>query len=167
MGISRCSSNFRCRQNDWIVELSLAGFREERTGFPLEESANVSLAADIAADELSAPAYRADPGLCLSEGPELVRPFATRRVQLMSSQFTDKHHDLLGAAAEREDRLLPIPSQLRGGAAQKVAAKFVAAGLAKEVKAKAGAPVWRRDTETEQAYALKLTAPAQRRSRPT
>jgi hypothetical protein len=39
-----------------------------------------------------------------------------------------------------------------------VAAKLVAASLATEVKAKAGAPVWRRDAETEQAYALKLTA---------
>ena len=54
--------------------------------------------------------------------------------------------------------LLAIPSQLKGTAAQKVAAKLVAASLAKEVKAKAGAPVWRRDAETEQAYALKLTA---------
>jgi hypothetical protein len=76
----------------------------------------------------------------------------------MSFKLSDKHRELLSAAAEREDRLLAIPSQLKGAAAQKVAAKLVAASLAKEVKAKAGAPVWRRDAETEQAYALKLTA---------
>ena len=76
----------------------------------------------------------------------------------MSFNFSDKHRELLSAAAEREDRLLAIPSQLKGAAAQKVAAKLVAASLAKEVKAKAGAPVWRRDAETEQAFALKLTA---------
>ena len=76
----------------------------------------------------------------------------------MSSKFSDRQRELLRAAAEREDRLLPIPPHLKGGAAQKVAAKLVAAGLAKEVKAKAGAPIWRRDTETERAYALKLTA---------
>jgi len=55
-------------------------------------------------------------------------------------------------------RACTIPSQLKGAAAQKVGAKLVAANLAKEVKAKPGAPVWRRDAETEQAYALKLTA---------
>ena len=58
----------------------------------------------------------------------------------MSSKFSDRQHELLSAAAEREDRLLPIPPHLKGGAAKKVAAKLVAAGLAKEVKAKAGAP---------------------------
>ena len=52
----------------------------------------------------------------------------------MSFKLSDKQHELLSEAAEREDRLLP--SQLKGGAAQKVAAKLVAAGLAKEVKAK-------------------------------
>jgi hypothetical protein len=76
----------------------------------------------------------------------------------MSSKFSNRQQELLSAAAEREDRLLPLPPHLKGGAAQKVAAKLVAAGLAKEVKAKAGVPIWRRDTETEQAYALKLTA---------
>ena len=76
----------------------------------------------------------------------------------MSFKLSDKQRELLSAAAEREDRLLAIPPQLKGAAAQKVAAKLVAASLAKEVKAKAGAPVWRRDAETEQAYALKLTA---------
>ena len=74
----------------------------------------------------------------------------------MSFKLSDKQRELLSAAAEREDRLLP--SQLKGGAAQKFAAKLVAAGLVKEVKAKTGAPIWRRDEATEQAYALKLTA---------
>ena len=74
----------------------------------------------------------------------------------MSFKLSDKQRELLSAAAEREDRLLP--SQLKSGAAQKVATKLVAAGLVKEVKAKTGAPIWRRDEATEQAYALKLTA---------
>ena len=42
--------------------------------------------------------------------------------------------------------------------AHKVATKLIAAGLVKEVKAKAGAPVWRRDEQNGQSYALKLTA---------
>jgi hypothetical protein len=61
----------------------------------------------------------------------------------MSFTLSDKQRELLSAAAEREDRLLAIPRQLKGAAAQKVAAKLVAASLAKEVKAKTGAPDWR------------------------
>src|SRR5271165_17213 len=43
-------------------------------------------------------------------------------------------------------------------AAQKAVAKLLEAGLVKEVRAKAGTPIWRRDDETGQTYALKLTA---------
>jgi hypothetical protein len=35
--------------------------------------------------------------------------------------------------------------------------KLIATGLVKEVKAKAGTPVWRRDEQDGQSYALKLT----------
>jgi hypothetical protein len=65
---------------------------------------------------------------------------------------------MLSAAAQREDRILAMPPKLKGGAAQKVAAKLIAVGLVKEIKAKTGAPAWRRDAKTEQSYALKLTA---------
>ncbi len=54
-------------------------------------------------------------------------------------------------------RCLTAPSTLKGGAAQKVAAKLLTAGLVREIKAKAGMEVWRRDLETGQAYSLKLT----------
>jgi hypothetical protein len=65
---------------------------------------------------------------------------------------------MLSAAAQRDDRCLIAPKSLKGGAAQKVAAKLTAAGLVKEIKAKAGMAVWRRDDEAGQAYSLKLTA---------
>jgi hypothetical protein len=65
---------------------------------------------------------------------------------------------MLSAAAQRDDRILAMPPNLKGGAAQKVAAKLIAAGLVKEVKAKSGEPAWRRDAESGQAFALKLTA---------
>ena len=39
-----------------------------------------------------------------------------------------------------------------------MADKLIAAGLVKEIKAKAGAPAWRRDEESGHSYALKLTA---------
>jgi Protein of unknown function (DUF3489) len=57
-----------------------------------------------------------------------------------------------------EDRCLAPSATLKGGASQKVAAKLIAEGLVKEIKAKAEAPVWRRDHETGHAYGLKLTA---------
>jgi hypothetical protein len=76
----------------------------------------------------------------------------------MTTKLTDTQLLMLSAAAQREDRILAMPPKLNGGAAQKVAAKLIAAGLVKEVKAKTGAPAWRRDAETEQSFALKLTA---------
>jgi hypothetical protein len=76
----------------------------------------------------------------------------------MSTKLTDNQRALLQNAASREDRCLVLPPQLKGGAAQKVAAKVIAEGLAKEIKANAGAPIWRRDVENDQAYSLKLSA---------
>jgi hypothetical protein len=75
----------------------------------------------------------------------------------MSIKLTDTQLVMLSAAAQRDDRCFEPPKNLKGGAAQRVATKLLAAGLAKEIKAKAGA-VWRRDDETGQSYSLKLTA---------
>jgi len=76
----------------------------------------------------------------------------------MSAELTDNQRALLERASGREDRCFVLPPNLKGGAAQKVAAKLIAEGLAKEVKAKEGAPIWRSDGESQQAYSLKLTA---------
>jgi hypothetical protein len=76
----------------------------------------------------------------------------------MSAQLTDNQRALLESAALREDRCFILPANLKGGAAQKVAAKLIAEGLAKEIKAKAGAPIWRRDGESDQSYSLKVSA---------
>ena len=76
----------------------------------------------------------------------------------MSIKFTDTQLVTLSAAAQREDRCIAAPPNLKGAAAQKFAAKLVAAGLVEEIKAKPGAHVWRRDDATGEAYALKLTA---------
>ena len=75
----------------------------------------------------------------------------------MSNRLTDNQRALLQSAAGREDRFFVLPSNLKGGAAQKVAAKLIAEGLAKEIKAKVGAPIWRRDGESDQVYSLKLS----------
>ena len=76
----------------------------------------------------------------------------------MSIKLSDTQLVMLSAAAQRDDRSLTLPEKLKIGAAHKVAMKLIAAGLVKEVKAKAGMPVWRRDEQNAQSYALKLTA---------
>ena len=55
----------------------------------------------------------------------------------MSIKLTDTQLLMLSAAAQREDRCIAAPPSLKGAAAQKIAAKLVAAGLVKEVKARA------------------------------
>jgi Protein of unknown function (DUF3489) len=64
---------------------------------------------------------------------------------------------MLSAAAQREDCCLVASPKLKGGAALKVANKLISARLVEEIEAEAPAPMWRRDTETGQACALKLT----------
>ncbi len=76
----------------------------------------------------------------------------------MSIKFTDAQLLMLGAAAQREDRILAAPRNLKGVVAQKFAAKLIAARLVKEVKVKTGALSWCRDAESGQSFALKLTA---------
>jgi hypothetical protein len=76
----------------------------------------------------------------------------------MSTKLTDNKRALLEIAALRDDRCFVLPSNLKGRAAQKVATNLIAEGLAKEIKAKARSPIWRRDGESDQAYSLKLSA---------
>jgi hypothetical protein len=76
----------------------------------------------------------------------------------MTIKPTDTQLVLMSAAAQREDRCLVAPPTLKGGVAQKVANRLIGAGLVKEIKAKSGVPIWRRDKESGQACALKLTA---------
>ena len=76
----------------------------------------------------------------------------------MSIKLTDTQLVMLSAAAQRDDRCLVPAPKLKGAAAQKIAGKLMAAGLVKEIKAMAGAPVWRRDDDAGISYGLKLTA---------
>ncbi len=75
----------------------------------------------------------------------------------MSVKLTDAQLVMMSAAAQREDRCLTAPETMRDAAVSKVSAKLVKLGLVREIRAKAGTPVWRRDN-TGQGYALKLTA---------
>ena len=73
-------------------------------------------------------------------------------------QAFDTQIAMLSAGARRDDHCLVAPRNLKGGAAQKVATKLIDGGLAKEIKAKPGAPVWRQDEQVGLSFALKLTA---------
>ena len=73
-------------------------------------------------------------------------------------RLSDTQLVLLSAAAQRDDHCLTTTPKLKGGAARNVAEKLIAAGLVEEIKAKAGVPIWRRDEETAQSFALRLTA---------
>ena len=76
----------------------------------------------------------------------------------MSIKLTDTQLMMLSAAAQRSDRYLVATSNLKVAAAQEIASKLIGAGLVREIRAKAGAPVWRRDDDTGLSYALRLTA---------
>jgi hypothetical protein len=76
----------------------------------------------------------------------------------MSVKLNDEQRKALSAAAERADHCIAIPVNLKVAGKQKLAAKMIAAGFAKEIKAKADTAVWRHDEDTGQAFALKLTA---------
>ena len=76
----------------------------------------------------------------------------------MPIKLNDTQLVLLSAASQRDDHCLVPPTGPRRAQAQRAVAKLLEAGLLKETRAKAGAPIWRRDDETGQTYALKLTA---------
>ncbi|HZZ22195.1 MAG TPA: DUF3489 domain-containing protein [Roseiarcus sp.] len=75
----------------------------------------------------------------------------------MSVKLTDAQLVMMSAAAQRKDRCLSAPPTIKGAALSKVSAKLAKLGLAREIEAKPGAPIWRRD-DAGQDYALKLTA---------
>src|ERR1700684_4442190 len=75
----------------------------------------------------------------------------------MSVKLTDAQLVMMSAAAERKNRCLSAPATIKGAALSKVGVKLAKLGLAREIEAKPGAPIWRRDG-AGQGYALKLTA---------
>jgi hypothetical protein len=76
----------------------------------------------------------------------------------MANKLNETQRALLGAAAQRGDHFLTLPEGRRSAAAREAANALVAAGLVREVRARGEAPVWRRDKDSEFAFANKLTA---------
>src|SRR6202166_1457981 len=75
----------------------------------------------------------------------------------MSVKLTDAQLVMMSAAAQRKYRCLSAPATIKGAALSKVGVKLAKLGLVREIGAKSGAPIWRRD-DAGQGYALKLTA---------
>jgi hypothetical protein len=105
----------------------------------------------------TAPSASTDPGLVLVRGPDRPDLQDERKGWIMSAKLTDAQLVMMSAAAQRKDRCLSAPATIKGAALSKVSAKLMKLGLAGEIEAKPGAPIWRRD-EAGQGYALKLTA---------
>jgi Protein of unknown function (DUF3489) len=76
----------------------------------------------------------------------------------MSIKFNDTQLVLLSGASQRDDHCLVPPAGPKRSLAQRAIAKLLEAGVVKEIRARAGAPIWRRDEEKGHTYALKLTA---------
>ena len=92
------------------------------------------------------------------KGPPKRRCERRREESAWGTALTDTQLVMLSAAAQRNDHCLVAAPNVKAAAAQKIAGKLIASGLVKEIKAKPGAPVWRRDDEAGQSYAPKLTA---------
>jgi hypothetical protein len=75
----------------------------------------------------------------------------------MSVKLTDAQLVMLSTAGQRGDLCLTAPDKMKGAILAKVSEELVKLGLVREVRAKSGAPIWRRDN-AGQSYALKLTA---------
>ena len=93
------------------------------------------------------------------EGPDRRGLQDERKGWIMIVKLTDAQLVMLSAAAQREDHCLSAPDKIKGAILAKVSEKLAKLGLVREVRAKAGMPVWRRD-DAGQSYALKLTAAA-------
>ncbi|BCH32937.1 hypothetical protein MesoLjLc_48670 [Mesorhizobium sp. L-8-10] len=79
-------------------------------------------------------------------------------------KLSDTQLVILNTACRRADRrVLPLPANLKGGAAEKVIGSLIAKGLVEEVQAELGDLVWR-IAENDQRLALVLTPRASKSS---
>ena len=76
----------------------------------------------------------------------------------MNFKLTTTQRNMISVAAQREDRCIELSPDLKGASARKFAIVLIDAGLAREIRAKDGMPVWRYDKETGHNYSLKLMA---------
>ena len=104
----------------------------------------------------TAPSALTDPGLVLVR-VRITRTLGREEGWIMSVKLTDAQVVMMSAAAQRKDRCLSAPATIKGAALSKVGVKLAKLGLVREIEAKPGGPIWRRD-DAGHGYALKLTA---------
>jgi hypothetical protein len=71
-------------------------------------------------------------------------------------KLTDTELVMLSRAAQRDDRAVELPTNLKPQAAEKIVGKLLKGSLVDEVRASGSLPVWRR-SEGEGAFALLVT----------
>jgi hypothetical protein len=71
-------------------------------------------------------------------------------------KLSDTELVMLSRAAQRDDRAIELPTNLKPEAAEKIVGKLLKGGLVEEVRASGSLPVWRR-SEGEGAFALLVT----------
>jgi hypothetical protein len=77
-------------------------------------------------------------------------------MEIPMSKLTDTQLIILSAAAQRDDRGVELPANLKGGAAHKVVDKLIRARLLEEVRVRGSLPVWQRD-DANGPLALRIT----------
>jgi hypothetical protein len=71
-------------------------------------------------------------------------------------KLTNSQKALLSSALQRDDGTVELPSNLKGGATQKVVGKLLTEGLVEEIPARGSMPVWCKKEESP--IALRITA---------
>ena len=76
----------------------------------------------------------------------------------MFDEMSEAQRFVLRAAAASENYFLQPPANARAAAVRSLGGRLIDAGWVKEIKARNGAPIWRKDTARGETYALRLTA---------
>lgn len=71
--------------------------------------------------------------------------------------LNETQRELFLNASQRDDGAMSRPAGMKAATARKIAADLIEKKFAREVQAKTGAPVWRRDAETGRDIALVMT----------
>ena len=130
---------------------------QKRLAFRSKGSIGVVADGAASARDPTAPSVSTDPGLVLVGGPDRPDLQDERKGWIMGVKLTEAQLVMMSAGAQRKDRCLSAPATIKGAALSKVSAKLAKLGLVREIEAKPGAPIWRRD-DAGHGYALKLTA---------
>lgn len=135
---------------------NLANVGRKGLAFSSKESVNVAERGLASRGEPGSPVAIERSGLAAVTGANHCVPSKPKGSKMIR-KLSDAQLLALTAATQREDRCLAPPPRLKGVALKALALKLIADGLAREVRAKETAAIWRTDAATDRTYALKLT----------